>query len=157
MKKLCLVVSLFLTLGLSGCGGGGSDTGSGGDSSFDLTPFIGDWLGSINAVGTVFGQTVTFNKPLGLNIRSDGLITNLDSDDRVCQGLESEFLTSNPYSWSDSYQCFSESIGLCEITETGTVTITGNTAIGSITQDAICGAGNTPINIKGDFALTKQT
>ncbi|MDA9982485.1 hypothetical protein N9H39_07060 [Gammaproteobacteria bacterium] len=150
------LIAFVLSVFLVGCGGGGSTSGGGADANFDVAPYVGNWSGTQNGVITAFGQSTPFNDTANFNIRSDGLISDLDPSDTVCQGLEAEFITSNPYSWDDEYQCFLEGIGLCDVKDSGTFTATGDTIIGSTNHDLICGAGNTPINIKTDYALTKQ-
>jgi hypothetical protein len=161
-KSLFLVV---ISLTLIHCGGGSSSTGAGTtDPAFDVSPFVGTWVGTLNATVTITstGQTVPVSQPWGVRILPTGQIASLEPTvgasppQDVCQGLESAFLTSNPFTWNATYECIYRGIGKCSITEVGEVTITGNTALGTFSGNAVCGPGNVPVRIVGNFGLTKQ-
>ena len=162
MKKSLFIV--FVSLILIGCGGGGSSSGVGTtDPGFDVSPFVGTWLGTLNATVTITntGQSVPVSQPWGVRILPNGQIAGLEPaagapPANVCQGLESAFLTSNLFTWNVTYQCAYPGLGSCSITEAGEVTITGDTALGTFSGNAVCNPGNVPTRIVGNFGLTKQ-
>ena len=163
MKKSLFVAIISLTL--FGCGGGSSSSGVGAtDPNFDVSPFVGTWVGTLNATLTITntGQTVPVSQPWGVRVLPSGQIVSLEPaagappPPNVCQGLESAFLTSNPFTWNATYQCVYPGLGMCSITEVGEVTITGNTALGTFSGNAVCGPGSVPIRVVGNFGLTKQ-
>lgn len=151
--------SFLFAFFLVACGGGSSGGAGGGDPAFDITPYVGEWLGRIDAIITISGQSApsTVENSV-IVIGPQGQVIDPDSDPLCPSGTEGQIINSNPFSWSASYDCSGEGFGLCKVDETGTLTLVETTkATGGYTQTVTCPEVNIQFKIDANFAYIKQS
>lgn len=151
-KARLLGILVFLSF-LFGCGGGGSTTRGAGSASFDIAPYVGDWSGEIN------GPNVYGFAKLSFNIGQSGGVLDLRPDPQCPKGLSGKFINSNPFNWVAHFECFVSGLGVCTVSETGTLRLSGgNWITGEYTQSGSCGVSNeSQFNNRGDFSFLKRS
>ncbi len=148
MKILTTILTVYLLLGLAGCGGGGSSSGGGGTNN--TTQHAGSYGGTYTLSVTGPGGTFNAAGPINIVISADGSVV-IDPD------------TTTPGSGSMSGNKMSvkypASIVNSEgISCTGTIEITGTASNGGF-NGAIGPGGircnGTPISYSGSFTASK--
>jgi hypothetical protein len=151
-KTRLLGIFVFLSF-LFGCGGGGDTTKGAGSAGFDIAPYAGDWSGEIN------GPNVYGFAKFSFNIGQSGGVLDLRPDPQCPKGLSGKFINSNPFSWVAHFECFTSGLGVCTVSETGTLRLSGgNWILGEYTQSGSCGVSfEPPFNHRGEFSLLKRS
>lgn len=153
LRKARLFGVLVFFSFLIGCGGGGSTTKGAGGASNAIAPYVGDWSGEIN------GPNVYGFAKFSFNIGQSGGVLDLRPDPQCPKGLSGKFINSNPFNWVSHFQCFVPGLGICTVTETGTLHLSGgNWITGEYTQSGSCGVnGEPPFQHRGDFSYLKRS
>ena len=146
-----LSILVFFSI-LAGCGGGGGTT-KGAGSAFNIAPYVGNWSGPINGPN-VYG----FSK-LSLNINQSGGANDIRPDPQCPKGISGKVINSNPFNWVTYITCFDPGLGVCEITETGTLHLSGGSRIiGEFTQNGTCTLSGEPsFSHRAEFSLLKRS
>ena len=149
LRKTRLLGILVFFSFLLGCGGGSTTQGTGSSglkSGFDIGPYEGNWSGPIT------GPNVYGFAKFSFSIDESGGVLDLRPDPQCPKGLSGKFINSNPFTWAIQFECYTAGIGVCTVTETGTLHLSGGTRIiGEYTQTRSCG-----VTFKGDFSLLKR-
>lgn len=150
MTRLLGFLVLFSLL--SGCGGGGSTTKGAGSASF-IAPYVGNWSGEIN------GPNIYGFAKYSFNINQSAGINDIRPDTQCPKGLSGKVINSNPFSWVAQFECFVSGVGICTVTETGTLRLSGgNWILGEYAQSGTCGVSTKqPFDYRGDFSLLKRS
>jgi len=153
LRKIRLLGILVFSSFLFGCGGGSSTTKGAGGAGFDIAPYAGNWSGEIN------GPNVYGFAKFSFNIGQSGGVLDLRPDPQCPKGLSGKFINSNPFNWVTNFECFVSGVGVCTVSETGTLRLSGgNWIVGEYTQSGSCGVAiQSPINNRGEFSLLKRS
>jgi len=151
-KTRLLGILVFISI-LFGCGGGGGTTKGAGSVGFNIAPYVGDWSGPIN------GPNVYSFAKFSFDIGQSGGVLDLRPDPQCPKGLSGKFINSNPFNWVAHFKCFVPGLGVCTVSETGTLHLSGGNRItGEYTQNGSCGVSTEPpISNRGDFSLLKRS
>lgn len=148
--KIRLLGILVLFSFLSGCGGGSTTKGASG-AGFNITPYIGEWVGQIN--GPNAGQVFKDRFIIG----QYGGVIDIGADPECPSGLAGKIINSNPFEWVANVECFVAGAGVCRLTRKGTMRLSGGNRItGEYREDGYCGVANQPVTGFGDFSYLKE-
>lgn len=153
LRKTRLLGILVFVSFLIGCGGGGTTTKGAGSAPFNIAPYVGNWSGEIN------GQNVYGFAKFSFNIGETGGVLDLRPDQQCPKALSGKYINSNPFKWVQQFECFVPGLGVCRVTESGTLHLSGgNWITGEYTQNGACGVtGEPPFNYRGDFSYLKRS
>ena len=151
MTRLLSILVFFSFV--SGCGGGGTTTKGAGSAGFNIAPYVGNWSGTIN------GPNVYGYSKLSLTVYQSGGVYDIRPDPQCPKGINGKFINGNPFKWVSQFKCFDPGLGVCTVTENGTLHLSGgNRIIGEYTQHVSCGLSSEPdFSNRGEFSLLKRS
>ena len=149
-----LFFSLAVLLAACGGGGGGDSSSGGGSDSI----YTGTYTGTFNISATGPGGTVTENIAGSVIVANDGQIffsiSGIGNGSSNCSDVPPTYLSGNTFSYSTNYTCTYPDLGTCNIQETGSGSIDGDTLTFSASGTVTCPAGK--LNVTVTFSGTKQ-
>ena len=154
MLRMARLLGISISVSfLIGCGGGGGTTKGAGGASYNIAPYVGNWSGETN------GPNVYGFAKFSFSINESGGVLDLRPDQQCPKGLSGKFINSNPFRWVSHFDCFVPGLGICRVTETGDLRLSGgNWITGEYVQEGSCGVnGEPPFQYRGDFSYLKRS